>query len=503
MIKLKSVAGSPLDFDFNKYFKSPDYENRVAFIETFHKDFEKIVNAYAGINKIYVFIDDLDRCEVPKASDLMQAINLMISYDPRLIFIIGMDREKVAASLAVKHEKLFPYLYSFNPPIEGRADIAEKSDDQESCSRENLNPEYANGLRYGYEFIEKFIQVPFSVPVPTEADLDVFLDQVSAPAAIPEVEQGLLKNIPETIKVSIHGWWSKRRGREMRGQPEDLKVQEEPAVEPEPGGEEKTKEKMFKREIIELLYYKDSEKVRKIILMAAPALENNPRRIKQFVNLFRLKVYIAKKTGLLDLSDDLSGDENLTLEQLGKFVAISLRWPLLLKEIETDPELLLRLQKEAIDPGSQAVKQWSTEKKLMDLLRFNHTKKEYNLSTLKVSRLLHVSPPAIYLGKTVDFLGISFVQIPAGEFMMGSEESDWEKPVHKVTIRKSFYLSIYPVTQEKWKEIMGTNPSYFKGDYLPVEQVSWKDVQKFINKHRFSSAVYVPPKNPPFSHQNP
>ncbi|MBE9517687.1 MAG: SUMF1/EgtB/PvdO family nonheme iron enzyme [Bacteroidetes bacterium] len=505
MIKLKSVAGSPLDFDFNKYFKSPDYENRVAFIETFHKDFEIIVNAYAGINKIYVFIDDLDRCEVPKASDLMQAINLMISYDPRLIFIIGMDREKVAASLAVKHEKLFPYLYSFNPPVEGRAEDAEKSDDQISCPKEDLNPEYVHGLRYGYEFIEKFIQVPFSIPIPTEADLDVFLDQISAPeTAIPKAEQGLLKNIQETTKRSIiHRWWIKFRGTEMRGPPEDLIDQKETTVKAEPEEEKETKVKSVEREIVELLYHKDSEKVRRIILMAAPALENNPRRIKQFVNLFRLRVYIAKKTGLFDLSDDPSGDENLTLEQLGKFVAISLRWPLLLKEIETDPELLKRLQEEAKNPGSQAVKQWNREEKLMDLLSHKCLENDYNLSTLKVSKLLNVSRPAIFQGKTVDFFGIKFIPIPAGEFMMGSppDEKDRldyefnsqsfgiggiifeiEGPIHPVTITKPFYLGIHPVTQKEWKQIMGKNPSGFKGDNLPVEKVSWEDVQKFINK---------------------
>ena len=483
MIKLKSIAGSPLDFEFNKYFKSPDYENRVAFIESFHKDFKNIVNAYAGDNKIYVFIDDLDRCEVPKASDLMQAINLMISYDPRLIFIIGMDREKVAASIAVKHEKLLPYLYSFNPEIEGPA--AEESDDQVSCHVENLSPEAVNGLRYGYEFIEKFIQVPFTVPVPTGLDLVDFLDQVSAPAAIPEVEQGLLKNISEKIKRSIYFRRPELRGTEMRDHQEDLKDQKETTVTSET--EEKEEKVRVEREKIIILFHKDSKRVRNIILMAAPALDNNPRRIKQFVNLFRLRVYIAKKTGLLDLSDDLSSDENLTLEQLGKFVVINLKWPLLLKDVETDPLMLSRLQEEAINPGSQAVKQWSREEKLMDLLHFNHSKKEYNLSTLNVSRLLHVSRPAIFQGKTVDFFGITFVPIPAEEFMMGSppdEEGSWdfEGPIHQVTIKKPFYLGIHPVTQKEWKNVMGTNPSHFKGDNLPVESVSWEKVQEFISK---------------------
>lgn len=58
----------------------------------------------------------------------------------------------------------------------------------------------------------------------------------------------------------------------------------------------------------------------------------------------------------------------------------------------------------------------------------------------------------------------------------------FEKPVRKVKIGKSFYLGTYPVTQAEWKAVMGSNPSFFKGNDLPVEQVSWNDVQEFIKK---------------------
>jgi formylglycine-generating enzyme required for sulfatase activity len=78
--------------------------------------------------------------------------------------------------------------------------------------------------------------------------------------------------------------------------------------------------------------------------------------------------------------------------------------------------------------------------------------------------------------------GMKFTLIPAGEFYMGSEESDDEKTVHKVKINNAFYLGTYPVTQREWKAVMGDNPSHFKGDDLPVEKVSWDDVQKFIKK---------------------
>jgi formylglycine-generating enzyme required for sulfatase activity len=79
-------------------------------------------------------------------------------------------------------------------------------------------------------------------------------------------------------------------------------------------------------------------------------------------------------------------------------------------------------------------------------------------------------------------IGMKFTLIPAGEFMMGSEECDGEKPVYKVNMRKPFYLSIYPVTQREWKAVMGNKPLHFKGDDLPVEQVTWDDVQAFIWK---------------------
>jgi formylglycine-generating enzyme required for sulfatase activity/uncharacterized caspase-like protein len=83
-------------------------------------------------------------------------------------------------------------------------------------------------------------------------------------------------------------------------------------------------------------------------------------------------------------------------------------------------------------------------------------------------------------------IGMEFVPIPAGTFQMGS--NDWdarddEKPVHRVHITQPFYLGKYEVTQGQWLVVMGTNLSKFAGDpNLPVESVSWDDVQEFIRR---------------------
>ena len=79
--------------------------------------------------------------------------------------------------------------------------------------------------------------------------------------------------------------------------------------------------------------------------------------------------------------------------------------------------------------------------------------------------------------------GVELVWVPPGSFMMGSNNgSDDEKPVHQLTIREGFYLGRYEVTQGQWQAVMGNNPSKFKGENLPVERVSWIDVQNFIQK---------------------
>ena len=79
---------------------------------------------------------------------------------------------------------------------------------------------------------------------------------------------------------------------------------------------------------------------------------------------------------------------------------------------------------------------------------------------------------------------IEMVLIPAGTFMMGSPDgvgSSDEHPQHQVSVQ-SFYMGKYEVTQAQYRAVMGTNPSNFKGDNLPVEQVSWNDATEFCRK---------------------
>lgn len=77
------------------------------------------------------------------------------------------------------------------------------------------------------------------------------------------------------------------------------------------------------------------------------------------------------------------------------------------------------------------------------------------------------------------------VPISGGCFQMGSPKTEKDRfddeKQHEVCV-KDFQIGKYEVTQSQWLAVMGNNPSTFKGENQPVEQVSWKKVQTFLEK---------------------
>jgi formylglycine-generating enzyme required for sulfatase activity len=80
---------------------------------------------------------------------------------------------------------------------------------------------------------------------------------------------------------------------------------------------------------------------------------------------------------------------------------------------------------------------------------------------------------------------VNMIRVEGGIFMMGSPANEAEREPdevrHQVTV-STFYMGKYEVTQKEWREVMGNNPSDFKGDNLPVEQVTWHDAVAYCNK---------------------
>lgn len=90
------------------------------------------------------------------------------------------------------------------------------------------------------------------------------------------------------------------------------------------------------------------------------------------------------------------------------------------------------------------------------------------------------SPPSWQPGFK-NSLAMHFVKIAPGSFSMGSPEYERQREddetQHRVTLTRAWYMQTTPVTQAQWQAITGHNPSDFKGPELPVENVSWNDIQ--------------------------
>lgn len=91
-----------------------------------------------------------------------------------------------------------------------------------------------------------------------------------------------------------------------------------------------------------------------------------------------------------------------------------------------------------------------------------------------------------YLDMTLDNVKQRFRWIEAGTFLMGSPDDEPERnsneKQHSVTLSQGYWLADTACTQALWQTVMGNNPSKFKGDNLPIEQVSYLDIQEFISR---------------------
>lgn len=286
------VIGSPFEIDLKRHLAKPNYAEKASFLAEFQSHFRDFCEVYIARGEtIAICIDDLDRCDAPKAAELMQAINLMLSDDAPFIYILGMDRAKVAAGIAVKSSELLPFLYA-------RELAAASAATQEDALR-------TRGLEYGYEFIEKFIQLPFRLPPSERADVRSFIRgrltlRTVALTGSPAAAAG-------TLPVAL--------AEPATQAPAALPAGTSAGPAPTPAAP-----------------VADESHLEAPLLFATRILEGNPRRIAQLINLVRLQRRLAPILGVV-IADG----------QLAKWTAIALRWPLFILDLGAEPSLLKQL----------------------------------------------------------------------------------------------------------------------------------------------------------------
>ena len=512
------LTGNPMRYNLRKYARGPNYEDKVAFIEKFHSDFNKVVSVIAGRRRVYVFIDDLDRCEVPKAADLLQALNLMIPDEhqedaPAIVYILGLDREKVSAGLAVKFKELLPYL---------------SGDKVDERIEDGGRPQRERGLQFGYSFIEKFIQLPFLIPRAEARDLTGFVDAMFPVADQSQLDPGNREEVADRPRQSTEPEASVPAAPELEAAlPQTTSASEAlPTTSGNQQGAPPGPEYESRAEWQEFL--KDPrQRLHQLTRMVAPAFGYNPRAMRHFIDLFRLRARIYS-----ELCEDRASVPRIYMEQLAKFVAISLRWPLLLHELRADSRLLSAIvdqaeqvgerehataekRREAEGPKEQAADEplsssraahWCQSDALVRLIVFGTEQQErgacFSLRSVDVGQLLSTVLPLWNIevsraaqeqaddqaGESIETRDVPesirrairdaekrrlpgpassdyWVSIQAGEFMMGAQKQSadepnydkgaWnrESPPYRVAVA-AFRLGRYPVTVGEYAEFV-------------------------------------------------
>ena len=243
----KMVAGEFLDI--------PDYSTNLGFIHHVEGDLQKIFETIRNTEDskylpIVIFIDDLDRCSPEKIADVAEGINLFLAGEfEECIFILGIDAEIVAAALEIAHGDIISKLpgYSLSTPV-------------------------------GRRFMDKFVQLPITLPLPEKENIPLYVDSL--------LDEKYVNSNSSREKI------------EKLNQEIDSYSDKDPVI-------------------------------RKLIKEATSDFSDNPREMKRFMNAFRFQYFLwltrKNRPGAL---------KHLTKTQLQRWVTLSLKWPELVRWLQ-------------------------------------------------------------------------------------------------------------------------------------------------------------------------
>jgi predicted KAP-like P-loop ATPase len=157
--------GTPLGLDVDELINGESLPDKIESIDTFQKSFEIRLSDYLDSNgKLFIYIDDLDRCSSDHAVEIIEAINLFLE-TKKCVFIIGMDYNLISTSIEIKYKEISQ---EFN-----------KSHYNESNTPSTQNySENFNNHPYGEYFLKKIIQIPITIPTLNQNELTSFTEEV-------------------------------------------------------------------------------------------------------------------------------------------------------------------------------------------------------------------------------------------------------------------------------------------------------------------------------------
>jgi len=298
--------------------RRPRYEDQLGFTQEANRDIDHLMRSLTahGNQAVAVFVDDLDRCSSSHIVETIEAVN-QIFHDPsekrQCVFVLGMDREVVAANIEAAYAEVIRGLKAQENPM---------SED------------------FGFSFLSKIVQISVAIPPPSSSAIAQFLAKVATADRPADAESG----IPSAHLIDILAHQITDGCPASPVEVRNIRQRMELALRQTGQLDDETNRQLdeAERQVRARLFISDSEDVRYAESEVLRLLERNPRQVKRFVNAFRLQLHVASCTPGCTL--DFTREQ---LIALGKWVAVRLRWPRLAQALDRNPSLMKALERKA------------------------------------------------------------------------------------------------------------------------------------------------------------
>lgn len=290
------VWDEPATFSLADYVRVPDYGKSIGIVHQIHRDLQRVIEVLpkrtqAGsetpvTQPLVIFVDDLDRCSPNKVASIVEGINSFLAGDqPEFLFVIGMDPQMVAAALEHAHKDVKSYL-----------------------------PTYEQSVPLGWRFMDKFIQLAFTIPPRRTKAIAGFVTALTKP----------MKVRPDTHAV---------RPDVLAGPDRADHAPAGQAHEP-PQAEVSAEEAAIVQEVVSKTVTNESEDVLTIMARITQEFFCSPREIKRTLNFVRFVL-------LLRVGRLARGEMVPSLEFYQRWIVLCMRWPDMARWIQWGTDLPL------------------------------------------------------------------------------------------------------------------------------------------------------------------
>ncbi len=289
---IKSM-GKTISEAFDKYTRSPKYVEKLGTFHEVQADLNRVLDLCVDEKKpLVIFVDDLDRCSPSKVVEVIEAINVFINgkYNNKCYFIMGMDAEMVAAALDVAYEKM-------------KGKMGSKETEQGSV---------------GWYFLDKFIQLPFFIPVMSELKKEKYLESLLTE-----------NNTAETHSEKVDVIKVEKVYHEVMSTTDIAKSSAAISQSALTSGEKKELDKMILKKQVQSA--DQNEEIKKQMGLYAKFISSDPRSLKRFANLLRF--YCSYQ--FLRMK---KGEPFVEAKTLAKWLALMLKFPQLVRWIQLDAD---------------------------------------------------------------------------------------------------------------------------------------------------------------------